>query len=282
MSLSYLHTAEPESRRQGILRISNEILAVLLGLPKDARIVGVSGEAYWLTNETGIQVEHESLPLVQPGCYLGEIPPTVTFGEVVAKIDWSQWMPGTEPEIRPDAKKLAALLREASNFLAWRTADGLDLALRLQRAAAELEGQDGPSLKEANEQHARADSPPFLMPARLRVLFNGNPVLLDETLSECGPWESTASEVTILRRRGKFALQSIPADFLGASLAGQRVRVEHLEDGEAFVALICRMTGRVCEFVSSGAPRPTGDSDVAALEEAADNPHTVHWREFLG
>lgn len=56
------------AERQAILRVSWGLLRELLCLPADARIVDISREVFFSTDEIGLKVVSDAFPVTEPGC----------------------------------------------------------------------------------------------------------------------------------------------------------------------------------------------------------------------
>lgn len=127
----------PKIYRQATLRVNYELLADLLGLPPETRVVAVSDQVRFLTNELVFKVEDDGLPATEGGHCLPELLPQVTTGKYATCLDWGTCIPMAAKTVWPDAAKLAALCRHAALHL--REAPYNELADELEQAARELE-----------------------------------------------------------------------------------------------------------------------------------------------
>lgn len=132
---------QPAPRRLGILGISKDLLAAMIGLPSSARIDAMSEHLRFCFDELAVRIEHASLPAVEPGKAIVEIQPAITPGQVSTRTDWSKAMPGTLPTMRPDAAKLVALLQRVSEEFVRCNADA-GVHSEVVGAILELSGRD--------------------------------------------------------------------------------------------------------------------------------------------
>jgi len=100
---------EPQGKHMGVMKIDKRILATLMGLPEGASIVAVD-RSLLDRNTLRVRIEHPALPLTEGGLAVLEFEGMVSQSTHAMKIDWSRDMPGTEPTIRPDPKRVAHLL----------------------------------------------------------------------------------------------------------------------------------------------------------------------------
>lgn len=81
------------NRNEAILRISNACLVNLLKLPSDTKIIGVSGDMFFGTDETAIKVSHPELPNAAMVCRQdGAFPtliPTLTPRQTFDALEWA-------------------------------------------------------------------------------------------------------------------------------------------------------------------------------------------------
>lgn len=121
--------------------------------------------------------------------------------------------------------------------------------------------------------------PPVANPPRLRILLDGIEVPVVAERSKCSPWIEEKLEllggqiIGIMRRKG-FFVPPFPHE-----LDGRTVRVEHLDDDEAFNAL-CARNGDGVEFRSDGPPLPLPDPAPMSPEMPSEEPK-INFREFL-